>query len=68
MVRWNCAICIANSRVGAIIIAPVPIDLFQLLRANISIQGITNANVLPDPVFAAAATSFPDCAYWNILC
>ena len=43
-------ICIANSRVGVMIIAPVPCRCFHFRRDSSSITGTTNASVFPEPV------------------
>ena len=43
-------VCSASSRVGEMMIAPVPWRCFHFSRDSSSITGMTNASVLPEPV------------------
>src|SRR6056297_2281687 len=48
-----------SSRVGEMIIAPVPFRAAHFILERSSTTGTRKASVLPDPVFAAATTSLP---------
>lgn len=52
-------ICSASSRVGVMMIAPVPFLGLNFNECSISMAGRRKARVLPEPVFAAPSTSLP---------
>ncbi|CAD1477724.1 unnamed protein product, partial [Heterotrigona itama] len=54
-------VCIDNSRVGDIIIQPVPTNknVIKYLHSTHLCPGIKNAKVFPDPVFAEPTKSLP---------
>jgi len=64
--RWRAPTCLrtwkvwrASSRVGETMRAPSPSSGPHRSRYSRSSTGTRNASVFPDPVFAAASTSFP---------
>ena len=60
--RSSSNICMANSRVGEMMMAPNPSSGLQRSRYSRSKTGIRNASVLPEPVLAAPRTSRPHSA------
>ncbi len=52
-------ICSASSRVGEMMMAPVPFLGLNLSLCSISMAGMRNESVLPEPVCAAPSTSLP---------
>lgn len=64
--RSTSNICKASSLVGVMIRAPNPSSSVHRSTNRRSSIGITNANVFPDPVFAAPRISLPRRAWGRV--